>query len=107
MASTRPREPVHPIGEPVDLAVEDEHARARDQGTERAEHRGHRCQPIHHISILCRPHEYRVPRAPALAATRWPAKRRAEGMPSSEEASEKVVATHSGGWKDGGSEETA
>ena len=30
------------------------------------------------------------------------ARRRAEGMPSFEEASEKVVAIHSGGWKDGG-----
>ena len=30
------------------------------------------------------------------------AKRRTEGMPSFEEASEKVVAIHSGGWKDGG-----
>ena len=30
------------------------------------------------------------------------AKRRNEGMPSFEEASEKVVAIHSGGWKDGG-----
>ena len=30
------------------------------------------------------------------------AKRRAERMPSFEEASEKVVAIHSGGWKDGG-----
>ena len=30
------------------------------------------------------------------------AKRHAEGMPSFEEASEKVVAIHSGGWKDGG-----
>ena len=30
------------------------------------------------------------------------AKRRTEDMPSFEEASEKVVAIHSGGWKDGG-----
>ena len=30
------------------------------------------------------------------------ARRRTEGMPSFEEASEKVVAIHSGGWKDGG-----
>ena len=30
------------------------------------------------------------------------AKRRTEGMPSFEEAAEKVIAIHSGGWKDGG-----
>ncbi len=41
-------------------------------------------------------------RKPARAGGPLAAKRRTEGMPSFEEASERVVAIHSGGWKDGG-----